>query len=412
MHVNGAISLIGLLVLFLALFSGLIKRIGLSEPLCALLAGIAVGPAGAGLVELANWGNPRTIVEQAARLTVAVSLMGIALRVPTSFYGRRLKALAVLLVPVMLLMCLVSGALTWALLPVGLWTALLIGAIVTPTDPVLASSIVTGTMAQRMLPADLRDTISAESGANDGLTYPLVYTPLFILGSVGQLPAGAWSAKLLLWQVAGAALLGLGVGLAAGSLLRWAESRHWMETTSLLSYSLALTLAVLGLARLIGTDGILAVFTAGCGLAARLGKDERGSEERIQESVNTFFILPAFVLLGVVLPWDAWAELGWRGPALAVLILLLRRLPALLLLRRLIAPLRERPEAWFAGWFGPIGVAALYYTAFATHHVQVDTIWATGTLVIAASVVVHGVTATPFMHWYVRVRGQPNRDQG
>ena len=408
MSVNGAIALIGLLVLVLALLSGLIKRIGLSAPLCALAAGVAVGPAGLGLMALEDWGDPRAVIEQAARLTVAVSLMGIALRVPTVFYGQRRQALGVLLGPVMLLMCLVSGALAWAVLPeVGVWTAFLIGAIVTPTDPVLASSIVTGSMATRMLPDDLRNTISAESGANDGLTYPLVTIPLFAMGALDGLGPVAWTAQLVLWKVLGAALLGLVTGLAVGGMVRRAEAHRWMESTSLLSCSLALALAVLGLARLIGTDGILAVFTAGCGLAARLRPDERGSEERIQEAINSFFILPVFVLLGLALPWGAWAGLGWAGPVLAVLILLLRRLPALLLLHRAIPPLRPGPSAWFAGWFGPIGVAALYYTAFAAHHAHDDRIWSAGTLVIAASVVVHGVTATPFMHWYVRVRGGP-----
>ena len=101
-----------------------------------------------------------------------------------------------------------------------------------------------------------------------------------------------------------------------------------------------------------------------------------------------------FVLFGAVLPWREWGELGWSGIAFALGVLLLRRLPAVLLMR---VPLRLTwPDAAYLGWFGPVGVAALFYLTMEADRLGVDdSILAAGALAVAASVVVHGTTAAP-----------------
>jgi NhaP-type Na+/H+ or K+/H+ antiporter len=114
----------------------------------------------------------------------------------------------------------------------------------------------------------------------------------------------------------------------------------------------------------------------------------------IDEAVNRFLVLPLFIGIGAALPWAAWADLGWRGVLLAGAVLLLRRLPILVALRR---PLRLGwPDALYLGWFGPIGVSALFYLALEAKRLGADpTVLAAGSLVVVASVVVHGVTAAP-----------------
>lgn len=169
-----------------------------------------------------------------------------------------------------------------------------------------------------------------------------------------------------------------------------------MAQTSYLVFSVSLTLMVLGATKLAGTNGLLGVFVAGLAFQLVLSYSEDQEEERIQEAVNDFFLLPVFVLLGLALPWSGWAELGWRGPALAAAVLLLRRLPAFLAFGPLMASVRGMREAAFLGWFGPIGVAALYYANLSLHKAGNDLPWIAGSLVICTSVVVHGVTATPF----------------
>ncbi len=126
----------------------------------------------------------------------------------------------------------------------------------------------------------------------------------------------------------------------------------------------------------------------------------------IDEAVNRFLVLPLFVALGVVLPWSSWAELGWGGPVLVVAVLLLRRLPIVWLLRRPLG--LGSADAVFLGWFGPIGVSALFYLAMEAERLAVDpVVLAAGSLVVAASTVVHGVTSAPGRVLYRRARAVP-----
>lgn len=406
-ELNIALAAVGGTVLALGLLSSLIRRSVLSEPLLALLTGVLLGPAALGLLDPAGWGSQETILEQAARLTLAISLMGVALRLPEREPLRGWRSLAVLLGLVMPLMWLASGLLVYLILGLPLLVALLVGAVVTPTDPVVSSTIVTGELAEKNLPDRVRYTLSAESGANDGLTYPFVFLPILLLSRPPEEALSHWLTHTLLWEVGVALVFGALIGYGAGRLLEWAYGKGVMEQTSFLAYTLALSLAVLGAAKLLGSDGILAVFVAGLAFDAAVSESDRAEEERVQEAVNRFFILPIFVLLGLTIPWEAWLELGWAGLLLALAVLLFRRLPAMLALRPLLGRVRGTRDALFLGWFGPIGVAALYYASFSVREAGVEEAWVVGSLIICASIVVHGLSATPLTRLYgKRARGE------
>jgi NhaP-type Na+/H+ or K+/H+ antiporter len=157
---------------------------------------------------------------------------------------------------------------------------------------------------------------------------------------------------------------------------------------------------VLGAAKLLGTDGILAVFVAGLVFSELIGGKEKAEEENVHEAINRFFTLPIFILLGLTLPWQQWWSLGWGGLILVVAVLLLRRLPAILLLNRMIKPIKNIPEVLFVGWFGPIGIAALYYAALSLRRTEVEQVWIVTSLMICASLVAHGLTSTPLTKLY------------
>ncbi len=160
----------------------------------------------------------------------------------------------------------------------------------------------------------------------------------------------------------------------------------------------------MSLVELVGSDGLLAVLAAGIAFAwARTG-EEQGEElvrqqRRYQETLKQVLQVPVFVLLGLALPWGAWAELGWAAVALVVAVLLLRRIPAVLLLKPLIGDIRRWAEALFIGWFGPIGVGALYLAAVAHKETHLEQAWSVATLLIAATIVTHDLTATPLSRW-------------
>src|SRR5918994_936392 len=400
-----SLAAVGGLLLLLGVVGGLLKeRTPISEPLIALLAGVLIGPAALGVLDLAELGNETLILEGASLVTLGIALVGVALRLPVGYASGTWRLLLVLLGILMPLMWIVSGLLVYLILGLPFWVAVLIGAIVTPTDPVVASSIVAGGVAERNLPSPLRCAISAESGFNDGLALPFVVLPVLVLSEPPGEVLGHWLTHTVLLEImAGAALAAL-MGYLAGKTLRWAERKETMERTSLLTISLALSLSVLGVTELLHLNGVLAAFVAGIVFNFAGSSDAKESQEEIQEDISPFFDLPIFVVLGMALPWEGWLELGWRGPLLVVAVLLLRRLPAVMALRPLLGPLRRRAkDVLFLGWFGPIGAAALYYAAFSLRETGIEEAWVVGSLVICASVLVHGVTATPRTKLYGRL---------
>lgn len=410
-ELNIVTTAIGTIVLFLGLVSDYFRRNWwTSDPLSALILGIILGPAVLGLVNPSTWGlSTEQLLEQTARFTLAIGLMGVALRLPQQYFWRHRNSLMVLLGGVMPLMWLASGLLIYLILDLPFWEAMLAGAAITPTDPIVSNSIVTGVVAEEDLPDRMRHVILAESGGNDGLAYPLVVLCVLILEKAtaeGEpLTAGNlllhWLTQVVIWEVGGAVLFGILSGYIAGRLLKWAERRKTIENSSFLAYSIALSISVLGAANLIGTDSILAVFVSGLAFGNVVGGQQRSREDKVQESINRFFTLPIFVLLGAMLPWQQWVALGgWKLGLLVVAILLLRRLPAVGLLNQWIRPIRSVPETLFVGWFGPIGVAAIFYAGFCLRRTGVEEVWPICALMICASIVVQGLSATPLTKWY------------
>lgn len=394
----------GGLLLILGMLTGFVREIGIvSEPLLALLAGVLVGPGVLGFFDLAGLGDRRTIMEGVTLLTLAIALMGVALRLPIGYTIRNWRLLLVLLGLVMPLMWLMCGLLAYLILGLSFWVALIVGAVLTPTDPVVANSIVTGGVAERNLPEELRHAISAESGFNDGLAFPFVMLPVLVLAHPPGEALVDWLTRTMLWEVGAGAALGAAISYTASKALKWAETRKTAERTSLLSISLALALTVVGIVELVGLNGVLAAFVAGVVFNNVASSDVREQQEEVQEAITRFFDLPVFVLLGIVLPWEGWLSLGWGGVILAVAVLLLRRLPVVLVLRPLLKPLRSKRDVLFFGWFGPIGAAALYYATFSSLETGREEIWVIGSLVVFASVFAHGVTDSPLTKLYGRL---------
>ncbi|MEH6640716.1 cation:proton antiporter [Vreelandella glaciei] len=401
---------IGLLVvaasaLLLGLLSTPLKRVGLPDSISLLLVGVVLGPTGFGLLDPAQWGDEMAILEQVARLALAIGLMGIALRLPKSYIFNHWRSLCVLLLVGMPIMWLCSSVITgWALgLPLG--AALLIGAVVTPTDPVVASTLVSGPVAKENLPAYLRHIISSESGANDGLTFIFVMFAVFLL----TLPADQSITVHMLGIIGGdilaALMLGAIIGYTGGFAMRKAEEKNTIDQPSMLMVTTALALTTLAAVKLVGSNGILAVFVAGLAFDQQANASERQEEERVVEGVDRFFTSPIFVLLGLMIPWQAWLSLGWPALLLVIGVLFLRRLPMLLLVGGRIRDLPSKLDGSFSGWFGPIGVAALYYAALAHHKTNVAELWPVVSLLVVSSILVHGLTAMPFSHLYRRIKG-------
>lgn len=396
-------------VLLVGIASKVLKRSPLQESIVALVVGVAVGPYVLGLVDIAAWGSVPHVLEQAARFTLAIGLMGVALRLDTAGLGRLARPVAWLLTAGMVGMWLVSATLAWQILGLAAWTALLVGAVITPTDPVVASSIVTGGFAEANLPERVRDTLSAESGANDGLAYLFVTLPIVVLSSGVEEATRTFLVERLLIGVGLAVVVGVVLGFAASRALTAAKRRGLIETHSLLSYTVALSLLTLGAAALVKADALISVFLAGLVFNITSDIEQQRQEENIQEAVNKLFTLPMFVVFGIALPFADWAALGWPLLAFVILVLALRRPPVIAaLLPGLREPLKGHDVA-FLSWFGPVGVAAIYYAAFAWRHLEDATAWHVASAVIAGSILAHGATTSTLTRLYARREGRDQR---
>ncbi len=105
----------------------------------------------------------------------------------------------------------------------------------------------------------------------------------------------------------------------------------------------------------------------------------------------------------MILPWSAWYDLGWVGVAFALAVLVLRRLPAWFVIRPMLSSVKRRREVAFNGWFGPIGIAAVFYATELREKIDSgEQAWAVVTLVVFGSIVLHGTTATPLTRAFGR----------
>jgi NhaP-type Na+/H+ or K+/H+ antiporter len=388
------------LLLLLGATSGLVNsRLWISEPLACALFGVAIGPVGVGLLRLDPGQSEvaRHFLLEVARFTLAIAVLAAAIRLPPRWLRGNWRGLAAALGPGMVMMW-AAGALVTRLCTGLPWlVSVLIGAIVAPTDPVLSAPVVSGELARKSVPEELRNAITAESGINDGLAAPLVLLAVLLVQAKGVVSGRGladWALDAVVWQVGSAVVVGAAAGFAAKYLTATAAHKMGAERSSLLTLALALALATLAGLQAIGGNGVLGAFVAGAVLQYAYDEEYQEHQDNFNEAITRFFDLPVMVLLGAAAPWAAWRAMGWWAVAFAVGILVLRRMPAWLLLRRAFPWTRSFSENLFVGWFGPIGAAAMFYALEAQQMTGLKVLWPVVSLAACASVLAHGVSGT------------------
>ncbi len=301
------------------------------------------------------------IIEHAAELAVILALFAAGLRIDRSLSWRGWRSATLLLLVVMPLT--IGGIALWGVGVMGLslGAALLLGAVLAPTDPVLASDVQVGPPGEGDS-TEPHFALTAEAGGNDGLAFPFVFLGLFVAAEGGTEWLGEW----LLADVLYAVVVGVAAGAGAGHLiarLSMALRRRELMAERFDGWlSIAAVLLVFGFTEIIGGYGFLAAFAAG--LAFRRHESEHESHARVHagaETVEHFSELALVLLLGSTVTLAGLAEPGLAGLLLVPLLLVLIR-PAATLLAFL--PTRVRPrERLFIGWFGIRGVGSIYYVA-------------------------------------------------
>jgi NhaP-type Na+/H+ or K+/H+ antiporter len=224
-----------------------------------MFAGIIFSPHAANLIRPLDYaqGNEETlglITLYFSRLVLGLQLVIAGVQLPHKYLWREKRSLAILLGPGMVVMCLCSSLLVWALVPnLKFVYALAVGACITPTDPVLANNIVKGKFADKNVPKELQHIIIAESGANDGLGYPFLFLPLYLIkyveeggkGSHGNAGTaiGLWVYEAIIYQIVVGFVYGAVVGWIAKEALHWAEQRRYVDREGFLVFAVALAVS-------------------------------------------------------------------------------------------------------------------------------------------------------------------------
>ncbi|KAJ1859925.1 hypothetical protein LPJ73_001620 [Coemansia sp. RSA 2703] len=381
------------------------ERLYLSETLLAMVFGIIVGPFVLKWVNPADWSsNPMQLTQEFSRYCLAVEVMIAGIELPKRYLRKEWRSLLVLLGPIMTMMWLISSAIITFTFNLPFIQALAIGACVAPTDPVLANAILKGVFAETHVPLRLRNILTAESGANDGLGYPFLFFALFLMRIGGGKAIGTWVYATWVYQILLSAVIGAVAGYVSRKALRYAEMYGWVDKESFLLSSITLALMLVGVCTIIGTDDIFCCFIAGNSFTwddwFRVEIEDTG----LQETLNGFLSTTFFMYFGTIIPWSAYSGVltPWRIAVVVVAIMLVRRLPLLMALYKLIPAIQNWQSALFAGWFGPIGVSAVFYAVETIKQVEEHADSNAGDIgeivfplvcaVVFGSVLVHGVT--------------------
>ncbi|HUO81536.1 MAG TPA: cation:proton antiporter [Gammaproteobacteria bacterium] len=339
------------------------------------------------------------ITERLTEFVVLVALTGAGLRIDTPFSWRR-WSLTWRLLAVTMPLCIAAAALLGIVgLGLGLASALLLGAVLAPTDPVLASDVQVGPPGGEA-EDPVRFALTSEAGLNDGLAFPFSWL------AVAAATAGAGSAWLWDWvwlDLLYRSVAGIAIGWSVGLFLMWVIFRFKAETklahTNDGMAALAITLTAYGLAELAHGYGFLAVFVAA--LAVRnyeRDHEYHASLTRFAEQIERILMAILLILFGGALAGGVLEGAGWPGFVFAlVFVFAVRPLTGMLALTGSPVPWRERLVIAF---FGVRGIGSFYYLAFALTEARFDDpsrLWAIVSLVVLLSILLHGLTATPIL---------------
>lgn len=343
----------------------------------ALIAGIIFSPHATNLIRPLEYalGEPQTlhtITLYFTRLVLGIQLVIAGVQLPSRYLRTEWRSLAWLLVPGMIGMWLATSLLVWALVPnMEFVYALAVAACVTPTDPILSNTIVKGKFADKNIPKELQKIIIAESGANDGLGYPFLFLPLYLIKftKFGHHEAGTaigmWFYETWVYQILLSVVYGAVVGWIAKEMLHWAEQRRYVDRESFLVFAIALALFIIGTCGMIGSDDVLACFIAGNTFTWDDWFRLETQDDSLQPTIDMLLNVAVFIWFGAVAPWYEFAHNNvipiYRLIILGILVLLFRRPPLILAMHTRIHQIEEWRQAAFVGFFGPIGVSAIFY---------------------------------------------------
>jgi len=408
--------LTGLSLLLAVFLPYALKTAALSAPVVLLGVGALIGLLP--VPSAVQWSPTadRAFIEHLTEFTVIIALMGVGLALDRPLSLRSLRSWGQwgttwrLLAIAMPLSIAGVALLGWGL---GLApaSAVLLGAVLAPTDPVLASDVqVEGPTTEQeddeTIDEDdeVRFALTSEAGLNDGLAFPFVALAILLAGSQS---IGSWWLSWLAWDLVGKVIVGAAVGVLVGWLLAKAAFRSRrpsvrMAETGEPLLAIAAVLVSYGAAEVVGGYGFLSVFA--CAMTIRSAERNHSYHalmHQVIERLERLLTLIVLLLVGIAMTGGILESLTWRGVAVGVLLLfVIRPLSAWVGMRFLHPRVLGPRERWATAFFGVRGVGSLFYLAYALGHGEFTgsgELWSTVTFTVTLSVLLHGVSATPIM---------------
>lgn len=416
---GAALTILGIGVLAVAALPRLLRDRPVSFAIPLVLLGMAAFALPFGLPDPDPLRHP-VLTEHLTEFIVIVALTNAGLKIDRRFSWSTWSTTWRLLAVTMPLTILGAALLGWWIIGLAPAAAALLGAVISPTDPVLASEVQVGGPGQGAEDAEtteidepveedeVRFGLTSEAGLNDGLAFP--YTNLAIAMAIAGTDPGGWFGSWLVVDVAYKVALGVLVGIVVGRLLARAilSLPAPTETGKALTgvSAMAVTLTAYGATEWLGGYGFLATFVAAYVLRHR-DRDHDYHERLVVfvEQLERLLIAGVLLLLGGAVVRGVLAELTVEMVLVAVLIVLVVR-PV----TGAIALLRSRcsaPDALAIGFFGIRGVGSFYYLAHATNEAtfaEIEELWAVVVLVALLSIFLHGITASVVLRWVDEAR--------
>ncbi|MEK0085456.1 cation:proton antiporter [Benzoatithermus flavus] len=394
------LGLVGALMLGVAALPLLVHELPLSVPVILLLLGGAIGATGAGDTIPGLQKAPEA-TERITELLVLISLMGAGLKLDTPIGWRRWAPTWRLLGITMPLSIAGIALLGWWILDLGPAAALLLGAILAPTDPVLAADVQVGRPGEGDK-GRVRFALTAEAGLNDGLAFPFVNLALAVAahGAEPGVWALEWLARDVVWKLSAGIAVGWAAGRLAGRLLfrlpkgtGLAESRDGFV-------ALGLTALAYSLTELVHGYGFLGVFVAALTLRA-VERDHVYHRQLHDFAVEMERLTLAVLLIVLGASFTSQFLHLVTGPVLALSLLVLLVVRPLAGLVGFVGSREPLPERLAVSFFGIRGMGSFYYLAHAVTsggwREDSGVLWATVTVVVVLSILIHGISATPVM---------------
>jgi len=388
--VNWGLATVGLTLLLLAAVSGRLSSTPITPAMVVVAIGVLAGPL---VLDDLTVGPTSSTVRRLAEATLAVVLFSDSSRINLKVL-RREASIPVRLLGVGLPLTIVLGTVVAVVLfdSFSLSEALILGVILAPTDAGLGSAVVTDTR----LPQRVRQSLNVESGLNDGICVPLL---LIVLATASGARGALHPAQVVGEEIGYGLIGGIAAGTLAARVVIVAGGRRLIDEAWRQLIPVAAAVLAYGIAEGLGGSGFIAAFTAGA-LFGLIARESSTGTMRFTEETGALLYSITFLIFGAVLLGPALEHVSWQIALYAMLSLtIVRMLPVAIALWGTHA--RARTVA-FIGWFGPRGLASIVFAVIVedTHHAHAGTILTACYLTVGLSVLVHGLSAAPFVSRY------------